>query len=365
MRFEPGFVQGLRDDLKQVRSDYRDRVERLGGLTGEELVKLVSAPREDQVAFPDHPTHRDLDTYLNAEVHRSVGVDAIKNGEVGYIILAGGAGTRIGGPKALMQLPGLGLSLLAQKVMSANVEGHALPLYIMTSPGMLTDIGRTLSSLSPLPQGIAFEQFESYRLTPDNRLAFLKPNVPDLYPTGHGDVGMAIRTSGALAENPNIKHFIIVNVDNVCGTPDPIVLGHHIATNAPVTCEVVARNESDKAGGVLAWVDNMLQVVEAFRLEPSFVEDSTYTNTNTMIIRRDVLEADITWKWHRVRKQVGTRLVIQHERLLQQYTALHSTRYVVVPREQRYFPIKDEAALQEAGKLFNGNPMKSVVKCEP
>lgn len=362
MRFEPGFVQGLRDDLQQVRSDYRDRVERLGGLTGEELVKLVAAPRSYEVDFPDHPSHRDLDTYLNAEVHRNAGVEAIKNGEVGYIILAGGAGTRMGGPKALMQLPGLGLSLLAQKVMSANVDGHSLPLYIMTSPGMLSYIGQTLSSLTPLPQGIAFEQFESYRLLPDNRLAFLKPGVPDLYPTGHGDVGMAIRTSGALAENPNIKHFIIANVDNVCASPDPAVLGLHIVTNAPVTCEVVARNETDKAGGVLAWADNMLQVVEAFRLEPNFVDEATYTNTNTMIIRRDVLEADVPWQWHRVRKQVGARLVIQHERLLQQYTALWPTRYVVVPREQRYFPIKDEAALQEAGKLFNGNPGRRDVR---
>lgn len=356
MRFVPGFVQSLQGDLQQVRSDYQARVDRPGGLSGEKLVQLVSRPSDEQVVLPDHPTERDVVFYEGLNDGRLAREAALK-GEVGFIILGGGSGTRAGGPKALLKLPGLGMTLLAQKLLMCHINREFLPTFIMASPAITNDLALHVANLTPTPVGCIFEQFESYRLSPDNRLIFDAPGVPQLYPTGHGDVGPALRASGVLADWPNIKHFIIVNVDNLFATPNETVLHHHIETGAQVTCEITEREEHDK-GGVVAWVDNKLQVVENFRVDESFLEAALYHNTNTLIVKREVLEAELDWRWYRVRKQVNNRLVVQHERLIQQYTEAFHTEFVVVPADLRYLPVKDEATLQRAAKRVNGNVVR-------
>jgi UDP-N-acetylglucosamine pyrophosphorylase len=141
----------------------------------------------------------------------------------------------------------------------------------------------------------------------------------------------------------------------VLAAPDMAILGQHLSLKSDVTCEVVKSTKQDK-GGRLAYVDGKLQIVEDFRLDPKFVKESKYCNTNTMIMSTSALiYAAMNWKWHRVRKEANNKIVIQYERLLQQYTEVFDTNYVLVPREKRYVPIKNEADLLIADKMLNGN----------
>ena len=353
MRPEPGFARSLREELTQVLPEFQARVHRNGALTDEELIKMTTRQDADPAMYlPDQPEGSSVftaDSVTSAD--ELVGEDLIKKGEVAFVILAGGAGTRAGGPKVFAKIPGIGTSLLAWKLM----QGADMPIWIMTSPDMQNSVAHHMKTLalSPRTRGTIFTQFEGYRLTPDNRLALIAPGVPDLYPLGHGDVGPALVENQVIDENPNVKYAYICNVDNVLATPHSGLLGFHKRQGADVTVEVVDRLPGDK-GGVLAHVNNRLQVAEDWRLPTGFADAAKWHNTNTMIVDIGVLKANIEWRWHRVRKQVGSRLVIQHERLLQQYTEEFPTQYVHVPRSARYQPIKTQEDLEAAGKMLAG-----------
>ncbi len=359
MRLEPGFLKDLRDDLTSIKPEVRARLRRPGALTEEQLLTLVSGGGQDtQVSDVDHAQAIDVVNY-DSLVSWQSGCDAVRAGEVAFVVLAGGAGTRAGGPKAFMRLPKLGITLTANKLMQSGFvthEGEVIqaPTWFMTSPFFFVEMALALGGLSPRMVGCVFEQFESYRLRVDNRIEFTEPGVPELYPTGHGDVGPALIESGVLADNSNVKYVVIVNCDNVLASLDPIVLSHHIETGTQVTCELVQRIRGDR-GGIPVWVENRLQVIEDFRLPEGFADESPYHNTNTLIVNVEALKQNMPWRWNRVRKQVGTRIVVQHERLVQQYTEVFDTRYVVVDRNRRYLPVKFEGDLFRADEVLNGN----------
>lgn len=362
MRFEPGFVKELRLDLDRIKPEYKTRVERTGGLSEQKLLSLVCATPPTWDVDIEHAQESDVDRYENLTSWQA-GVDAVRAGEVAFVVLAGGAGTRAGGPKPFMRLPKLGITLMANKLMQSGFTTHdgevvQAPTWFMTSPELMERFANHLVGLVPQPnEGVVFEQFESYRLRPDNRIDFVDQGVPDFYPTGHGDVGPALIESGVLDEHPNVKHCVIVNCDNVMASLDPVLLSHHIESGTHVTCEIIEKQKGDN-GGVIAWYDGKLQVIEAFRLPEGFADEAKYHNTNSLIVSVEALRSNIDWKWHRVRKQVGTRLVVQHERLIQQYTETFPTKYVVVPRAQRYLSIKSEADLMRADEVLNGNRVR-------
>ena len=351
---EPGFTRSLREELTQVLSEFQDRVHRAGALPDEELIRMTTRQDADPAMYhPDQPdesaVHKASDVTISDEM---TGEEMIRNGEVAFVMLAGGAGTRMGGPKIFAKIPGIDTSLLAWKVM----QGAGMPTWIMTSVGNMESVAHHMQKLV-LPPGTfyhVFEQFEGYRLTPDNRIAWIAGGVPDLYPLGHGDVGPALVESGVLDDNPNVKYAYVCNVDNVMASPHSALLGLHKRQGVAVTCEVVDRRQGDK-GGVIAVVNNRLQIAEDWRLPPGFSDQARWHNTNTMIVDVSVLRSNIDWRWHRVRKQINNRLVIQHERLLQQYTEEFPTQYVHVPREARYFGVKTPEDLDAAGKLLSGH----------
>lgn len=359
MRLEPGFVKELRGDLAAVKPEVKARLNRPGALDEGQLLGLVATQPQQAVNEPEHAAANDVVRYDDL-VEWQPGIDAVRAGEVAFVVLAGGAGTRAGGPKPFMRLPKLGITLMANKLVQsafATHEGEVVqaPIWFMTSPDILERFARHLDGLVPQPAaGIVFEQFESYRLTVDNRLVFTEPGVPELHPTGHGDVGPALVESGVLDEHPEVKHCVIVNCDNVLASLDPVLLARHIGSGAAVTCEVVERRGSD-SGGVLAWVDGQLQVVEQFRLPDGFADEARYHSTNSMIIDVKALRQQLMWRWHRVRKHVNDRIVVQYERMLQQYTENFKTDYVLVDRERRYLPVKTEADLLRADEKLNGN----------
>lgn len=359
MRFEPGFVNELRGDLAAVKPEIKARLNRPGALDEDQLLWLVTKQPQQSVNEPEHATTNDVIKYDDL-VEWQPGIDAVLAGEVAFVVLAGGTGTRAGEPKPFMQLPKLGITLMANKLVQSSFVTHEgeiiqAPIWFMTSPDIMKRFARHLDGLVPRPAaGIVFEQFESYRLTVDNRLVFVEPGAPELHPTGHGDVGPALVESGVLDEHPEVKHCVIVNCDNVLASLDPVLLTRHIKSGAAVTCEVVERREGD-SGGVLAWVDGQLQIVEQFRLPDGFANEARYHNTNSMIIEVTALRQQLPWRWHRVRKHINGRIVVQYERMLQQYTENFKTDYVLVDRERRYLPVKTEADLQRADEKLNGN----------
>lgn len=338
----PGFLSELQQQLERLPQASLLRITRYGGLDLHDLIALILEPRDFTVDRPDEVPQDEIFHYSELKSSES-GQSLVQNNEVAFCILAGGAGTRIGGPKCLLSL-GNGETLLSKKIRQV---GDLKNIWVIISPDLKERVVDHLTERSLMSNHIKIvEQFESFRLTPNNQL-FLLNNEVSLYPCGHGDVIPALVQSEVLQKfNENGgKHVYVVNVDNISANIDPDILGLHHANNTPVTCEVVARNSSD-SGGFLCNHMGIPQIVEGFRM--SYDTDQakfTHINTNTMIFQSNLDFNSIIWSWHRVKKNYNGNLVIQYERLLQQLTCHFKTQFVEVERARRFTPIKNVSDL--------------------
>lgn len=352
MRFEPGYIRDLKNDLSKIDPGTKAKTSRLGSLEESKLIDLCNSTSD--LVYGEHASEKDVVSY-DSLGDLDLAINAIKNDEIAFVVLAGGAGTRAGGPKALMRLPKTGITLAANKLLQSCVrisnQNYQAKTWFMTSPSLVNDLARHFCGIIPEPNCSIFEQFESCRLDVGNRVIF-RNGVPDLYPTGHGDLGPALIESGILDENPNIKHCVVVNCDNVLASLDLFILNQHLKTRSHVTCELIKREKNDK-GGIPLWVNGRLQIVENFRLQDGLADDALYHNTNSMIISVEALRSNVDWRWYRVRKQLESKFVIQYERLIQQYTEMFDTQYVLVDRNLRYMPVKTEEDMRLADDLLN------------
>lgn len=355
MRFEPSSASDIRLDIESIKPEIRQKLQRKGSLTEKHFISLISSPPSDTLD-PEHPNKNDFIERDTLEEWR-VGAEAVKNGEVAYVVLAGGHGIREGEPGAFMRLPKLGMTLMANKLFTSSAvtpDGKRVQpeLWYMTSTDMLERMANHLCGLSF--SGVVFDQYEAYRLNAIDRIEFKEPGVPYTSPTGTGDVGPALVESGLFGEFPKVKHCVITNCDNVLASLDLEILSRHIVNGNQVTCEAVERRQNER-GGVVVWADNRLQIVESFRLPIDGFEDAEYLNTNSMIINVDALKADVQWRWHRVRRRIENKIVVQYERFIQQYTEQFKAEFILVDRDKRYLPVKAEADLAGADEVLNVN----------
>lgn len=350
----PGFLAELQKQLENLPADVLENVNREGGLEIADLLGLIVKPKDHNVAFPDVVSDDCLDNYTSIdESLRLSGQKSYAEGESAYCILAGGSGTRLGRTKGLMKLPTSGKTLLQLKIEQAlNVKN----VWVMTSPSNHEEISELVKSMPESSKIKLFKQYECLRLEPDNLLHY-EDGVASLHPCGHGDVVPALKHSGIL-ENFKMqggKYISVVNVDNVLASPDPGLMGLHIKNETPVSCEVV-ESDCQESGGYLCNYFGANQIVEKFRFNGD-VDFTLYKwlSTNSMIFDARLDFDTIRWSWHRVKKQIDERLVIQHERLLQELTSIFKTKFVVVPRDKRFAPVKSASDLFEAERLLDND----------
>ena len=345
MRRYPGFLNNLQTQIENLPEKTFKRVSRAGGLDIHDLLALLIEPKDHTVDCPDTVSQDEIFHYSQIGDNETLGAKLVQDDAVSFCILAGGAGTRAGGPKCLLKFSN-GESLLSTKIRQA---GALTNIWVIVSHGLRQAVVDHLNSLQLMNDSIRIiEQYESVRLTPDNQL-FLDGNEPSLYPCGHGDAIPALVSANLVKEftQSGGKHIYIVNVDNVVAGLDKSILGLHHNSNLPVTCEVVKKNEGD-AGGFLCKHSGINQIVESFRMSSETdVTKFQHINTNTMIVKADLDFSTINWSWHRVKKQLDGKLVIQYERLLQQLTEHFKTQFVEVDRQKRFTPVKSASDLDK------------------
>lgn len=345
MRQYPGFLNNLQQQFESLSPEALARIGRHGGLDIQDVISLILKPRDHTVDLPENPGEEEVIKHKQIAISDgTTGLQLICKGEVALCILAGGAGTRIGGPKCLLKISDKD-TLLSQKLrQSADVKN----IWILVSPELKETVVDYLNTNNLMRDGIkVVEQYEFVRLTPDNQIFFDENNQPSFYPCGHGDVIEVLNKQGLVRDfhEAGGKHVMVVNVDNVLAALNSFILGYHHNSNSPVTCEVVRRNKDDR-GGFLCKHLGVNQVVESFRMSPETnLEQFEWLNTNTMIFRTDLQLDIIKWSWYRVQKHINNKLVIQYERLLQQITEAFKTQFIEVKREERFFPIKSASDL--------------------
>jgi UTP--glucose-1-phosphate uridylyltransferase len=295
---------------------------------------------------------------------RAIGRDAIRRGEVGVVILAGGMATRFGGVVKAVVPVFEGRSFLEIKVddvvACAAHAGGSVPIFVMTSFATHERIVEHVRDKALDPAGgpaiACFPQFVSLRLTPDGALFRDTDGTLSPYATGHGDLTFGLRRSGLLARfrAAGGKLLYMSNVDNLGATLEPAIIGLHIERGAAITAEVVRKDKGDK-GGAPARLDGVPQIIEAFRFPRTFDQDAiSVFNTNTFVLDAAAIDRDFALPFYRVEKKVEGRTAIQFERLVGELTAFLPSAFVEVERDGldgRFQPAKDPEEL--AHRLTN------------
>lgn len=339
--------------LATLRADW------LAGRLGEahnRVAGVVEPPRPGDVLRwpPSDDAHAEA---------RAQGLEALRRGEVGLLLLNGGMATRFGGVvKGIVPVDG-DRSFLALKLLDAlrvaEAAGAAPPVVILMNSRATNEATREHLAANeafgyPRDRIWMFEQQWTSRLTPEGEIFLDDEGEPSFYGPGHGDLAPCLKASGLLSrfEATGGRTLLMSNVDNVVATLDAGIVGQHLAGGRAITVELVPKFPGD-AGGAPAYVDGRLQIVEAFRFPVGFDQDRIPVfNTNTLWFQVEALRRDHPLTWFVVRKEVDGRPAIQFERLVGELTAFESTQWLEVSRignASRFIPIKNPADL-EAGR---------------
>ncbi|HRQ38640.1 MAG TPA: UTP--glucose-1-phosphate uridylyltransferase [Chloroflexota bacterium] len=281
---------------------------------------------------------------------RELGLQALADGAVAVVSLAGGAGSRwthgAGVVKALnpfVELDGRHRTFievhLAKSRQAGRLVGVALPHIITTSylthdpianflgaegnygydGPLYLSLGRSVGlrlipmardlrfAWEEMPQQLLDEQAQKVRESLNNALigwaqsmgegSDYTDNLPRqcLHPVGHWYEIPNLLLNGVLKqlldERPSLHTLMVHNVDTLGANVDPAVLGAHLAAGAALTAEVITRRIEDRGGG-LARIDGRVRLIEGLALPHEEVEFAlSYYNSNTMWLDIDQLLA--------------------------------------------------------------------------
>lgn len=351
---------GIAQELDSLPPDTRARLEGFGfdrqWFIGQ-VERLEEAGRRDNRVRGEvrPPAEGDVVDLPAVGTERRAGLQAtgektLANGQCALVVLAGGMATRMGGVvKALVEaVPGksfLDLRMAGHRALEERL-GTRIPFWLMTSHATDEAIRQALGEHLDGYHVATFPQMVSLRLEPDGRL-FTEDGRPSEHSPGHGDLPEALQRSGLLDRfiERGGRYVTTANLDNIGATLDPGLLGMHLASQTPVTCEVVDKTGSDK-GGIPARIDGRPLILEEFRIPETFDPAQVRVfNTNTFHFEaRALRDLDMDWTYFVVEKDVDGRPAIQFERLINEVASTLDTSFVRVPRdppESRFLPVKD------------------------
>lgn len=280
----------------------------------------------------------------------AVGLEALAEGAVAVISLAGGAGSRwtkgAGVVKALNPFARLGGKHrsfvevhLAKSRRISRLCGTALPQIFTTSylthapmqrwlqragnavydgplllsPGRnvglrLVPMARDLRfAWEEMPQQLLDEQAQKMRESLHAALirwaegagegSDYTDNLPAqcLHPVGHWYEVPNLLLNGVLAqllaERPTLRYLMLHNIDTLGADVDPLLVGHFSESGKAMSVEVITRRVDDRGGG-LCRVDGRLRLVEGLALPREEIEFGlTYYNSSTSWLDIDGLLA--------------------------------------------------------------------------
>ena len=302
-------------------------VTRLGGLLADGQAD-ASPSLSPPTVFPANPSGE-----LEAEASRARarGAELLSAGKVGFVLVAGGQGSRLGfdGPKGAFEIgPVTGKCLFewhAARLLAAGARhGFAPRWYVMTSAANDAETRAFFERHGHFgfdPSAVfIFQQAMLPALDGDGRIVLERPDGLFLAPNGHGGTLAALHGSGALADmaEHGVEQLSYFQVDNPLGRhADPLFIGLHDLAGAEMSSKVVAKRDADEKVGVLGLIDGALGCIEYSDLsdELRLAQDDrgellfNAGNIAAHVIRRDFVErltggGDLDLPWHIARKKL-------------------------------------------------------------
>lgn len=216
----------------------------------------------------------------NKESFTATGIEAIKAGKVGAVLLAGGMGTRLGSdnPKGMYNV-GITRELyifecLINNLMDVVKQADAwIHLFVMTSD---KNNDATISFLKEHnffgynPEYVHFFMQEMAAATDyEGKIYLEEKGKLSTSPNGNGGWFVSMRNAGLLdmVKANGIEWFNVFAVDNVLQRiADPCFVGATIQRNCVVGAKVVKKNAPDEKVGVMCLEDGRPSIVEYYEL---------------------------------------------------------------------------------------------------
>lgn len=205
------------------------------------------------------------------------GLEALRQGRVAAILVAGGQGSRLGfeHPKGMFPIgPVQGTSLFqihAEKILYWSLKsGRPIPWFIMTSPDNRTEtetffrennyFGLEGEHVYFFEQGTmpAVDAQTGKVLLSEKGKVFTSPN-------GHGGTLKAMRDCGVLDKMKEYGADIVYyfQVDNAhLKILDPVFLGHHVLTKAELTTKVIRKEHAKEKVGLIVQYEGKPTTIE-------------------------------------------------------------------------------------------------------
>lgn len=265
------------------QASLRQQIEAIDFAQLEELFQKAAADETpwgemaDRAQAPPAVTLDDLADPETIQQAREAGEAALRRGEVGFILVAGGQGTRLGFelPKGMYPIGPLSGRTLFQMMMDlvkarSKYYGADIPIYLMTSPATDTETIRHAREESNF--GLAEDQLQIFcqgtmPAVDDQTGQCLLKSRDELFlsPDGHGGMLKAFAQHGCLerATARGLKYLFYCQVDNplaqIC---DPVFIGLHILQQSQLTSQVVRKTDPLQRVGNVVEVDDRVMIIE-------------------------------------------------------------------------------------------------------
>ena len=217
---------------------------------------------------------------LNRDYYTSLGLDAIRFGKVGAVLLAGGQGTRLGcnAPKGMFNIGEKKELYIFECLFRSLLDvvqkaGAWIPLFIMTS---VQNNDETISFLNEhdffgYSKGNVyfFSQEELPTVNQNGKLMLVDKNRVSTAPNGNGGWYASMRHSAVMdiLNNSGIEWLNVFAVDNVLQRmADPCFIGAVLNSGLECGSKVVVKASPDEKVGVMCLEDGKPSIVEYYEM---------------------------------------------------------------------------------------------------
>lgn len=216
----------------------------------------------------------------NREEFTAIGLNAVREGRVGAVLLAGGMGTRLGSedPKGMYNV-GITRTIYIFECLMNNLmdvvrqAGAWVHLFVMTSDknhGATVDFLKEHDYFGYKEEYIHFFRQEMAAATDyDGKIYLEEKGRLSTSPNGNGGWFMSMKNNGLLdlVHSQGIEWLNVFAVDNVLQRiADPCFIGATIKKGCVVGAKVVRKNAPDEKVGVMCLEDGKPSIVEYYEL---------------------------------------------------------------------------------------------------
>lgn len=309
MRNSPGFLGDLQKQLEALPFDVLNRISRFGGLEPADLLDLILKP-------VDHTVHE-----AGTTPDEMIAAPTAEDARVGRYAMA--SGNVLGVVDATCALAE-DLPRLMKPVLDF-FKGS--PVHVVASMSNIKSVVEFMSGPYKRYVYSLGTSFETLAVTADYRIAQPLTFVP----CGPGDM-----VTLAYEFKVGAKNTPIVIVDPVGFRPDSSVIGRHITSGSPVTCQVEPRLPGNRQA-VVACHTGIDQLVSQFRMtfdDPfpgvEILERHPWAWTGTAVLDAGLDLGEVTWRWHR-RPITSPFLGFSFKRYFEDVTSVYRTTFVRAP----------------------------------